>query len=202
MPCLDLCLLVFTRTGSGKLSLALSSSEPGQESCLVPPCLEVDQPMSQAAKEPRSQGAMQASSQGAKEPRSQAAKELSSQGAQQPGSQGDKQPWSQRSSETLPHQAKELQRKWNCHLYVGCWSESGQVWKVFVRQRMWFTLRKGSLPKFSDRLALTCDVHHRSQQAGARRSLVVALSGGGLSCFVLCFVSKWTRSGKLPSALP
>ena len=84
MPCLDLCLLVFTRTGSGKLSLALSSSEPGQESCLVPPCLEVDQPMSQAAKEPRSQGAMQASSQGAKEPRSQAAKELSSQGAKEP----------------------------------------------------------------------------------------------------------------------
>ena len=123
MPCLDLCLLVFTRTGSGKLSLALSSSEPGQESCLVPPCLEVDQPMSQAAKEPRSQGAMQASSQGAKEPRSQAAKELSSQGAKEPRRQAAMEPTKLRNP-APPGQrtAKKVAVSFLCRLLVGKWS--------------------------------------------------------------------------------
>ena len=128
MPCLDLCLLVFTRTGSGKLSLALSSSEPGQESCLVPPCLEVDQPMSQAAKEPRSQGAMQASSQGAKEPRSQAAKELSSQGAKEPRRQAAMEPTKLRNP-APPGQrtAQKVALSFLCRLLVGKWSglESG-----------------------------------------------------------------------------
>ena len=123
VPCLDLCLLVFTRTGSGKLSLALSSSEPGQESCLVPPCLEVDQPMSQAAKEPRSQGAMQASSQGAKEPRSQAAKELSSQGAKEPRRQAAMEPTKLRNP-APPGQrtAQKVALSCLCRLLVGKWS--------------------------------------------------------------------------------
>ena len=75
---------------------------------------------------------------------------------------------------------------------------SGKVLCVHVNQ-----VRKVALC-----LVLTCAFlslrepgQESCQRAGARRGLVTTLSGGGLSCFVLCFVLKWTRSGKLPCAL-